>query len=104
MLKAWLKVRGQKPGPPFPSREGGGISRFQLARFILIYATSAGIPLNLRHCHALKHSIGNPLDRQGTDLFAVKDWLGYKDIKSTMGVRSVPFEATRQRGGKGLRR
>jgi type 1 fimbriae regulatory protein FimB len=83
-LKAWLKVRGQKPGPLFPSREGGGISRFQLARFFLVYAINAGIPENLRHCHSLKHSIGTHLIGKGTELFAVKDWLGHKDIKSTM--------------------
>jgi site-specific recombinase XerD len=36
---------------------------------------------DLRHCHAL---IGTHLIGSGAELFAVKDWLGQKDIKSTM--------------------
>ncbi len=83
-LKAWIRIRGQKPGPLFPSREGAGISRFMLAVLMKDYGTRVGLPANLRHCHALKHSIGTHLIGRGAELFAVKDWLGHKDIKSTM--------------------
>jgi integrase len=44
VLKAWVKISGQKPGPLFPSREGGGISRFMLHNLMRIYGTRAGLP------------------------------------------------------------
>ncbi len=37
----------------------------------------------LRHPHALKHSIGTHLIGK-LPVMAVRDWLGHKDIKSTM--------------------
>ncbi len=48
------------------------------------YGELARLPRDLRHCHALKHSIGAHLIGQGAELFAVKDWLGHKDTKLTM--------------------
>lgn len=83
-LKAWLRVRGQEPGPLFPSRNSTPISRGMLHVLMKKYGEKAGIPSHLRHCHALKHSIGTHLIGKGAELFAVKDWLGHKDIKSTM--------------------
>jgi integrase len=81
-LKAWIRIRGL-----FPSRESAastvGISRFMLHELMRSYGARAGLPLNLRHCHALKHSIGTHLVAK-VDLLAVKDWLGHKDVKSTM--------------------
>ena len=37
----------------------------------------------LRHPHALKHAIGTHLIGK-LSVMAVRDWLGHKDIKSTM--------------------
>ncbi len=87
-LKAWLRVRGTHAGALFPSRESSegstsGISRFMLHALMQDYGAAAGLPLELRHCHALKHSIGTHLVGK-VDLLSVKDWLGHKDIKSTM--------------------
>jgi len=90
-LKAWARIRGLQPGALFPSRESGnvsnvgnvGISRFMLHELMRNYGARAGLPVSLRHCHALKHSIGTHLVAK-VDLLAVKDWLGHKDVKSTM--------------------
>jgi len=83
-LKAWLRIRGKAPGPLFPSRNGSGISGVMLDLLMKHYGELAGLPPELRHCHALKHSIGTHLVGRGAELFAIKDWLGHRDIKSTM--------------------
>lgn len=86
-LVAWAKVRGDEPGPLFLSREWNayrGISRQQMHELMRKYATEAGLPTHLRHMHALKHSIGTHLIGKGAGLYEVKDWLGHKDIRSTM--------------------
>jgi len=87
-LAAWVKIRGNAPGPLFPSRESGaigaGISRFMLHVLMRQYATEAMLPSHLRHMHCLKHALGTHLIGKGADLYAVKDWLGHADIHSTM--------------------
>ena len=34
--------------------------------------------------HSLKHALGTHLIGKGADVYAVKDWLGHKDIRSTL--------------------
>lgn len=82
-LKAWARERGALPGPLFPSRNGKGIGRAMLHLLMREYGERADLPLDLRHCHVLKHSIGTHLIGK-LDVKAVQDWLGHKDIKSTM--------------------
>ena len=48
------------------------------------YATAALLPTHLRHMHCLKHALGTHLIAKGAGLYAVKDWLGHKDIRSTL--------------------
>jgi integrase/recombinase XerD len=86
-LTAWVKVRGNAPGPLFSSRESGlgaGIGRAMLHVLMRDYATEAMLPSHLRHMHCLKHALGTHLIAKGADLYAVKDWLGHADIKSTL--------------------
>lgn len=87
-LTAWVKIRGTAPGPLFSSRQTGevgpGISRKRLHFLMDRYATEANLPLHLRHMHALKHALGTHLIAKGAELFAVKDWLGHRDIRSTL--------------------
>jgi site-specific recombinase XerD len=103
-LTAWLKIRGSAPGPLFPSRESGaigrGISRFMLHVLMRDYAAEAGLPVHLRHMHCLKHALGTHLIAKGADLYAVKDWLGHKNIKSTLvyaQFRNAQRDAAAQR-------
>ena len=83
-LRAWIRERGPAPGPLFPSRQGGGVSRFLLDKLTKRYAKRAGIPRDRAHFHCLKHSCGTHLLTMGEDLIVVKDHLGHRDIKSTM--------------------
>jgi site-specific recombinase XerD len=103
-LTAWVKIRGNAPGPLFPSRESGmigaGIGRKMLHVLMHKYATEALLPTHLRHMHSLKHALGTHLIGKGADLYAVKDWLGHKDIRSTMvyaQFRNAQRDAAAQR-------
>jgi len=46
-------------------------------------------PADKRHPHALKHSCGTHLLEKLGDITLVQDWLGHKDIKSTMEYAKV---------------
>ncbi len=111
-LTAWKEVRGNNPGPMFPSRESSsfvaadrgktsaGIGRGMIHVLFERYATEAGLPEHLRHAHCLKHSLGTHLIAKGASLYAVKDWLGHKDIKSTMiyaQIRNAERDAAAQK-------
>jgi integrase len=82
-LKAWLKVRGTEPGPLFPSRKGAGISQQMLDLLMKRYGAAAGLPVEKRHTHALKHSCGTHLLNKGESLEDCMDHLGHRSIKST---------------------
>ncbi len=48
------------------------------------YARRAGLPDRLQHPHVLRHSIAVHLMNAGWDASDVQDWLGHRDIQSTM--------------------
>lgn len=83
VLRAWLKERGSERGPLFPSRQGGGISRFRLDKLMKRYCRAAGIRAEKAHMHALKHSCGTHLRERGETADVIQDWLGHRDSKST---------------------
>jgi site-specific recombinase XerD len=83
-LRAWLKVRGAKPGPLFPSNRGSGISRFMVFRLFARYAEAANIPVTKRHPHVLKHSIASHLVGKNVEVLKIQRWLGHKSINSTL--------------------
>lgn len=98
-LRGWLKVRGDKPGPLFPSRHGRGISRQMLDVLMRRYGATAGIPEHLRHFHSLKHSIATHLLGK-LNIEEVQDWVGHRDIKSTQvyaRIRSQQRDAAARR-------
>jgi integrase len=89
-LKIWLRERGNEPGPMFPSRnrdpETGKnlpISRKQIFKRVREICKAAGIPRELAHPHALKHSCGTHLYEKGQDLLAIQDWIGHKSAQNT---------------------
>jgi integrase len=84
VLRAWLKVRGVEPGPLFPSRNGEGISRRRVHFLMSHYGKKAGLPPDLCHPHALKHSCATHLLNRGESIEDVQDHLGHANIQSTM--------------------
>lgn len=83
-LGSWLRVRGNQPGPLFVSQMGAAISVRQVQRLFAHYARRAGWPDELQHAHVLRHSIAVHLVEKSIDVLAIKDWLGHREIESTM--------------------
>jgi type 1 fimbriae regulatory protein FimB len=88
-LKKWLIIRGNAPGPLFPSRKSTiaenerGISKRQLHDLFIRYATEAGIPESHRHFHVLRHSIAVYMIEKDIPMRKIQDWLGHRSIQST---------------------
>ena len=53
------------------------------------YAETAELPMDRRHPHVLRHSIAVHLMNAGWDAADVQDWLGHRDIASTMVYAAV---------------
>lgn len=83
-LKAWLRERGTDPGPLFRSRRGCGISRRTLDALMKKYGSAAGLPPELCHTHALKHSCATHLLNRGESIEDVQDHLGHSNIANTL--------------------
>jgi|HubBroStandDraft_4_1064222.scaffolds.fasta_scaffold129067_2 integrase len=83
-LRAWLKVRGSQPGPIFPSKKRGAISRKMLHVLMRKYGAAADIPPALRHMHVLKHSCGTHLMSRGFGVEQVQDWMRHANIQNTL--------------------
>lgn len=82
-LKAWMRERGTDTGALFPSNRGTPISRKMLDVLMKRYAGAAGIPVELAHCHALRHSCAVHLLENDADIIDVQDHLGHRNITST---------------------
>jgi integrase len=83
-LRAWLRIRGNEPGPLFPSRLGRPISQQMLDVLMKLYCKEAGLPRELAHMHTLKHSCATTLlSVKGLTLDETRDFLGHRSIKST---------------------
>jgi integrase/recombinase XerD len=65
-------------------RSDAPISGSEINRLFHEYAAIADLPASRCHVHVLRHSIGTHLMNAGWDLADVKDWLGHRDISSTM--------------------
>jgi site-specific recombinase XerD len=59
------------------------MSRYTLHHLMHIYSEVAGLPVEKRKFHCLKHSIATHLLDAGADLALVKDWLGHAHIQNT---------------------
>jgi integrase len=53
------------------------------------YADAAKLPGDRRHPHVLRHSIAVHLMNAGWDVADVQDWLGHRDITSTMVYAAI---------------
>lgn len=99
-LRAWIRERGTAAGAMFPSRNHRPISRFRLDKLFKFYCTSAGIPRDLAHMHALKHTCGTHTLRVLRDITAVQDWLGHRQLQNTLIYAQVANETREESTAK----
>jgi site-specific recombinase XerD len=83
-MKGWLKVRGKSSGAIFISNRRTGISTRMLDKWFKQICKRATIPEDKRHFHVLKHSICTHLHQQGVDLLRIQEWVGHRNINSTV--------------------
>lgn len=96
-LQSWLKVRGTSPGPLFVSRKQSPISRQQLHRLMVQYASRVpGWPDEMMHFHVLRHSIATHLLGSGLEMAVVREWLGHRSIRSTEVYAQVADRTMRE--------
>jgi integrase len=98
-LRAWLKIRGNAPGPLFPSQKGPragnlGIHRNRLDQMFREYCALAGLREEKRHLHILRHSCATFLLDRGESLEDIRDWLSHRGIVST--ARYAHYTARRR--------
>jgi site-specific recombinase XerD len=82
-LSAWVRERGSKPGPLFPSNWKRPISRQRLDQLMRKYGAAAGLPADKQHFHAIRHSCAVQLLEDGANIEQVQDHLGHREIRST---------------------
>jgi site-specific recombinase XerD len=84
-LRAWLRKRPADGSDYlFTSQKGGKLGRTQFFRNFQTVATSAGLPVEKRHPHVLKHSLASHLVAGNANLALVRQALGHRSISSTM--------------------
>lgn len=93
-LKALKKLIGQSPTWVFVSDRGGHISPRQFRTLIATLGEKAG--LRDIHPHQLRHACGYYLANKGTDTRTIQDYLGHRQISST--VRYTELSAKRFEG------
>lgn len=97
-VRAWVRVRGYKEGPLFPSRQGGRITRRRIGQLMKRYSRAAGIPAEKAHPHAWKHTCATHLiSDQRESIIDVQKHLGHASIKNTMIYADLTGEANAAR-------
>jgi integrase len=93
-LRAWLRRRGYKEGPLFPSRQKTPITRKRIYQLMQKYCKMAGIPKEKAHPHTLKHTCCTHLvSYNGESIMDVQKHVGHSSIKSTMVYAELSDEA-----------
>jgi site-specific recombinase XerD len=82
-VRSYLRTRADESPYLFVSNRGVPISRFMLHHLMQTYGEVAGLPMEKRKFHCLKHTIATHLLDAGGDLAFVKDWLGHANIQNT---------------------
>jgi site-specific recombinase XerD len=84
-LRAWLRKRPEDGSDYlFVSQKGGRLSRTQFFRNFQTVAESAGLPVEKRHPHVLKHSLASHLVAGNANLALIRQALGHRSISSTL--------------------
>lgn len=94
LLALHLRNRDRDSSYLFPGRAADApISCGEIYRRFHIYAAVAGLPKDRSHPHSLRHAVGVHLADSGWDVSEVQDWLGHRDISSTL----IYFRITNKR-------
>lgn len=95
LLARYLKQRPEGSAYLLRSRrhDAGPLSGGEVNRLFHGYAATADLPADRRHVHVLRHSIGVHLANANWDIADVQDWLGHRDISSTL----IYFRITNKR-------
>jgi integrase len=97
-LRAWLRRRGRAPGPLFPSRQRGPISRFRIFSLTRKYCELANIARQKSHPHVWKHSACvHLLADKKEGLVDVQKHVGHRDVRSTMRYLNLSEEFNAER-------
>lgn len=97
-LRAWLRKRGQAPGPLFPSKKRTPITRWRIFQLMRKYCEIAGIPRDKAHPHCLKHSTcTHLLSDKKEPITDIQRHVGHKNIASTMIYAQLTGEANDER-------
>jgi site-specific recombinase XerD len=84
-MRLWLKERVEDGSQIlFPSQKGGMLTRMQLLRLFKKYAVAAGVPEDLAHPHILRHSLCTVMAEQHSDIYAIQQRAGHKNISNTI--------------------
>jgi hypothetical protein len=84
-LRAWLRKRPADGSDYlFTSQKGGRLCRTQFFRNFQTVAESAGLPVEKRHPHVLKHSLASHSVAWNCNLALIRQALGHRSISSTM--------------------
>jgi len=82
-IRSYLRTREDESPSLFLSNRQVPISWYILYHLMHTYGAVAGLPVEKRKFHCLKHSIATHLLDAGADLAFVKDWLGHANIQNT---------------------
>ena len=84
-IRSWLRKRpADGANYLFTSQKGGRLDRTQFFRVFQTIAQIAGLPVEKRHPHVLKHSLASHLVAGNVNLALVRQALGHRSINSTM--------------------
>jgi site-specific recombinase XerD len=84
-VRAWLRKRvADGSDYLFTSQKGGKLSRVQFFRNFQKVAERAGLSVEKRHPHVLKHSLASHLVAGNANLALIRQALGHRSINSTL--------------------
>jgi type 1 fimbriae regulatory protein FimB len=97
-VRAWIRVRGYKPGTLFMSRLGSPLSRNWLFELMQRYCRQAEIPPEKAHPHCFKHTCCTHLVSDcGESILDVRNHVGHKALASTLIYSQLTERATEAR-------
>ena len=83
ILDEWLKYRGLEHGPLFVTRTGKRVLTSYLRQLMPELGKRAGIPGEVNHPHALRHTFAAEFYLETNDMIALRDILGHAKFDTT---------------------